>query len=441
MKERGVFLDKYISGLRPYSRPSFNQSNLTTCTGFAARPEGLKKAPDLTDYLSAVSTDFPFPQIHIGANYWLCCTRDKIYLINANKSVTLKLTISVTSPQPWHIADSFKYVVMSNGESTIVVDPDTGVWTEHTADSLMPVLSTVLNFKGQLIASPVSTWYDTTSNSIIWSEVGAVDFSIDQSNSRGYRPMPWSGQVYKIMQLTSEFFVVYGSNGIAVFKFIETTPSLIKHIPFGIASRDAVNGDENRHVFVDTKGNLRILTSDLNISDGVYKEFISQMIGNNIIVTYEPIEKDFYLTDGTVGFLYTNEGLTEVTQGPTTMSTFAGDTVAMVEDLGDDDLIFTTDTYDFNVRGLKTLDIIEVAADTDGDVSVAIGYNFERGDTFEFTSYVDLNQEGTVTFPVTANEFRFKVKVENSTYCNISYIHPRLKFDDKRFKRGASNVG
>jgi hypothetical protein len=452
MREQGITLTEFHKGLRPYDDTVTNQEMLTDCFNLIPRAQGLVSVPDISHPITAVSVNHPWPQIFLGHKHWVCCTQDKIYTINANWSLTLQLDLDIyynsfpnAPKETWHFADFFDYVVLTNGGVTVVYNPDTTIW-EYNDGTTLPTLGTVLNFKGQIIGSgrdtvvgdPKTVFGETTSNFLMWGGIGSANFVVDQSNVKGYRPMPWTGEVYKIMAL-GDNIVVYGASGIAICKFNNTVLGIVKLLKYGIASRDAAGGDDETQVFIDTEGNLRKITPE-SISEPMYKEFFSTMLGREIVVTHNSLQNEFYITDGVRSFVLTKQGLGETFQAPTTLDINAGILVGVYTDLTDTTASIVTDSLDFGTSASKTIDIVEVGCNTTLDVEVAISYKLNHKSTFQTTPWRTTNPNGIVVVPINGVEFKIHIRCSSYSNLKINFITLRVKFDDKRFIRGTSNA-
>ena len=427
MQERGYTLTGITKGLRPYSNTPVNKEELVECFNLIPRPEGLVSRPDISRTAHGATLDWPFPQIFIGHEHWLLCTRTKIYSLDGTLTPTLQLTVAAGGT--WHFADFFTYGVLTNGTVTVVYNTVSSSW-EVSDGVLIPTLTTVANFNGQIVGA--------TANVFKWGRIGYASFVIDQSNVAGERPMPWSGEIYKILPL-GVGLVIYGSNGIGLVRFKDTVPGLVKVLRYGILSREAVGGDETLHTFIDTAGNLRQITEDFQVSGPLYQEFFSPMIGNEVVVSYNAQDGDFYICDGVSGYVKTSEGLGETNQLTSTISTLAGELVG-VTSLGVTTSTVETDSMDFGVRSRKTIDITEVGYSGSGSVQVSIGYRLASSESFQYTEWVDVNAEGIVTLPIAGIEFKVRVKCSSYIGFKIHYITLRVKFDDNRANRGISNA-
>ncbi|MCK5017904.1 MAG: hypothetical protein KAS32_12655, partial [Candidatus Peribacteraceae bacterium] len=399
--------------------------------------DGLRPHVPVVNQITSIPVSFPFPQMFIGHVHSILMTGDKLYTINADWSVTLQLDLSgvIVNQTTWHFADYHDYVILCNEEVTIVYDTTTTVYTNRAADSTMPLLRSVMDFNGQIIAVPNSTWHDTDTNSLIWSAIGSADFSVTQSNVRGYRPMPWDGEVYKVMKL-GDHPMAYGSGGVAACKFSGVNLGLLRTFDFGIWSREAVGGDEFGQVLISEKGELIELTPDLSIKTRGYTEFFENM--GEISVTFDPEERDFYISDGVTSFIKTDQGLARINQAATSLDYYAGQLIGPFTDLNDDEGRIVSDTIDFGRRGRKTVDVIEVGADSISEVYVAADWRMDKTASFRRTPFKRLNIHGETVLPIAGNEFRFVIKSDNYLGFNLDYYIARIKLDDKRFIRGTN---
>jgi len=97
--------------------------------------------------------------------------------------------------------------------------------------------------------------------------------------------------------------------------------------------------------------------------------------------------------------------------------------------------LIVVDILDMGLRGLKTLTALEVGTMAES-VQAAIDYRYEAEEEFKTTPYKLLYKNGVVTFPVTAVEFRIRLKFKNQDDADVSYITVRWKASDKRTVRG-----
>lgn len=453
MKEIGYTFSEFTKGLRPFEKMPKNSKTLVECFNVVPRVEGLVERETVTTAVTGVTANHPWPQVFLGLKHWVCCTEDKVYTVNADWTVTQQLDLSVyynTFPNApkgtWHFADFFDYVVLTNGGVTVVYNPYTNIW-EYNEGVKIPTLGSVLNFNGQILGTgretvtgdPKTSFNGTDSNFVLWGGVGEATFVVDQSNVRGYRPMPWYGEVYKLLQLGS-YIVAYGSAGIAVLKFSGVTLGVVKVFDFGIMSREAVAGGLSKHVFVDTGGYLRELPLDLNLSQGLYKEFFSTMAGREVVVTRDYLLEEFYITDGVRGFVKSEYGLGEIGIGPTTLVRWAGVLRGLYTDFSNSYAYLTLDALDFGIVGKKTLDSLQGGLVASTEVQASIGVKTGYTSSFSYTDWKTLNPNGYVVFPANGQEFKIRLKSTSYSGFKVDYLTANIKLDDKRFRRGLINA-
>lgn len=453
VREIGYTFDKFTKGLRLFEGMPKNSDTLVECFNVVPRLEGLVERSSITTEVTGVTANHPWPQVFLGAKHWVCCTESKIYTVNSDWTVTQQLDLSVyynTFPSApkgtWHFADFFDYVVLTNGGVTVVYNPEESRW-EYNDGVKIPTLGSVLNFNGQIIGTgrdtvtgdPKTIFGETTSNFLLWGGIGEATFILDQSNVKGYRPLPWFGEIYKVLQL-DQYIVAYGSSGIAIVKFEGVTLGIVRTFNFGILSREAVDGETDKHVLIDSGGYLRELTADLKMSQGMYKEFFSTMSGREVVVTKDRLLGEFYITDGVRGFVKSDQGLGEVGVGPTTLTRWAGVLRGLYTDFSNSYVYMTSESLDFGLVGKKTLDSLQVGLSASVEVQGSIGVKNNYTGSFSYSGWKTLNPNGYVVFPVNGSEFKVRLRASSYVGFKVDYITVNVKLDDKRFRRGLVNA-
>lgn len=124
----------------------------------------------------------------------------------------------------------------------------------------------------------------------------------------GLIPCSFTGPILSLKHL-GDNLIVYGQRGVSVFTknpsggYIET-PVLMR----GIASRGAVEGDDSEHVFVDTEGDLWRFTSKGHTRLG-YAEYIGSLTIANVVVSFDPQYREFWISDGVDSYILNRSGL------------------------------------------------------------------------------------------------------------------------------------
>lgn len=237
--------------------------------------------------------------------------------------------------------------------------------------------------------------------------------------------------------------VVFGYDAISVYQqFAEPIPGfgLVRTLPYGIAGRGAVGGDDSAgYLFVDDRGYLRSIDSQGQVTKLDYQEFMASMTLANIVIAYDSAEGEFYIGDGAKSFVYVvdTQALTRAPEVVMSLVTAEGDSYAMTHDLGDDDFLLVSDTFDMNIRGLKEIKGVEVGGSPDTTLEVAFDYRYEGDTSFVRTSYETLNEVGWVDFTITALEFRLVLRVSTRTGAEkIDYVRIEWQPCDFRSIRG-----
>jgi len=184
--------------------------------------------------------------------------------------------------------------------------------------------------------------FPLTGNMVMWSTVGAMDFlwlwypemarngivtddgyGIDnplifdvlRRGDSGFAPMPFQGDVLQIKQIGGNV-MVYGEDGAAIMNPItDPVPTFgIKKVNIpGLMNTGAVAGDDEKHILVDKEGYVWSITAD-GPERLDYHEWIDDLDADDVLVSYNKVLGDFYLTDGARTFLLSPHGMTEISQ-------------------------------------------------------------------------------------------------------------------------------
>lgn len=137
-------------GLRANNANGRNSYALIQSVGAIGKDGTLQSLPtialsDLLEDPLVIAEDFPFPQIFTLDKHLIVCNRDSILEWNYDQLV---LKISVEAGELWEVASIDNFIYLSNGEVSVVRDPNTGSYA-LTTDA--PVCSAICNFNGQII--------------------------------------------------------------------------------------------------------------------------------------------------------------------------------------------------------------------------------------------------------------------------------------------------
>lgn len=274
-------------------------------------------------------------------------------------------------------------------------------------------------------------------NWVGWSKIGDITFRQDLTNDSGYRPMSWKGWVYQVLPLGKNV-VVYGSGGISLlFPVTDPAPTFgCKDLfSFGIQNKNAACGDRDTHYFIDAIGNLWMLTAEVRHNLG-YKEFLSELTKPTMI--YDSVQKRVFISDATKGYIFTPQGLGGGYPALTGFDRVQGTPVvgSPGNGLSTPVISLLTDTLDFGYSGMKSVAAIQVSAEHQEKLYVAVDFRYDRTESWRTSRWIRLNKEGVAFLNVAGIEFRVRVKNLAPDELKIDYINIQYKRIDKRFVRG-----
>jgi hypothetical protein len=247
--------------------------------------------------------------------------------------------------------------------------------------------------------------------------------------------MSWKGYVYRVMQLDKNV-VIYGSKGVTV-AFPVTSPSptfgFKDVLNIGIKNKTAIAGDQFVHYFIDVTGCLYKLSSEGLNSLG-FEEFLSGMINPTLL--WDATDSRLHISDINKGYIYNEQvltggyaNLTGLYRLKDNLTLVSPDTVIATP------VYIVTDIIDFNRRGLKSIENVEVDTISEVPLFVAIDYRYKKTEEFKTTGWTQVNNEGVAHIRVSAVEFRIRLKgLDHGTF-KWSYLNIHYKYVDQRFTR------
>jgi len=448
--------EKMLNGLRVHYTNPRNSGSLVNCMNILPTEYGLLPYETATslfenDYYYDLipPVDWPFPQMLIGPTYAILCFKTKIYSLNIINGIEIDTLIYNFGDQPtwdgtntWHFADFHHFIVITNGEIMLYRDPENNLWKVLYINNTMPMMGTVCNFRGQLIGGNISSdWYGCTNNSVIWSDIGSINMIPSNSNMAGFMPMSFPGIIHKVLPLGNNI-IIYGESGIAALSSSELVFGLKILSTVGVIGRDAIFGDDNRHLFIDESGLLKSITPDLIVDKIGYQEFFSPMAGDEVNISYDNSNDRYYISNGTDNYIFTKDGMGTgyqvISSGEFNQGAFVGN--IKVTPTYDLEYRIKLDTFDIGYRGQKTIESIEIGSDQSSDCYVSIDYRFAAKDAWQTTREVICNNEGIVKLPCAGIEFRFNLRFTSYTNVNLDYIDVKYKATDKRTDRGVKHA-
>ena len=149
MKEYTIFYkDGLAKGLRSSEYNPRNEGALVFAQGVFQESKKLSNIPELAtfDISTIEACTFPFPQCFQLRNWTLICTPTKIYTYDGT---TLTLVYTAAEGSTWTVADFYDFLVMTNGQELITLDPEDGTWSAYL-DCAVPFCLCLCDLNGQL---------------------------------------------------------------------------------------------------------------------------------------------------------------------------------------------------------------------------------------------------------------------------------------------------
>lgn len=371
----------------------------------------------------------------------------------------------------WFYAMSYSEISSSSlGVYCYVREP--GIASATTAVRALPTdacpeFITCCNFKGQpLIGGVISDEEDWTrlgQCSVAWGAVGQWEFRPYKNRTAGFIRMPWSdwdeGLVYKVQRL-GDLVMVYGNGGRAALRpysqELATGYGLVDEIMGpGISKGFHFAGDYQLHGYVDTNNEFWLVEPGPKFTKLGYKEWFTDLLDENtaiaagtpMVVSYDAMNRRFYIGGYSSGYVLTEWGLYSTHQSCTGVGNYRGNVLCgFVKELADYEGRIKFGDIDFTQRGFKTLDHIELGIDytPSGSETVTAGADtkYTSSESWRTGSWIRVNAQGMAFSGKTAADFRVKAKVSDyrDGSPKLDSVKVRFKVGDKRSIRGMYNA-
>lgn len=267
-------------------------------------------------------------------------------------------------------------------------------------------------------------------NWIWWSKVGYLDFTRDESNVAGRRPLDWRGSVWHIAKL-GDRVGVYGENGATFIKPSGVHYGMETFYRIGLKNKGAFADGENYHLFVDKLSQLcKVTREGIELLD--YKEYISQM--GTVILSLDREKELLYITDNSTGYIFSVRD-NSFAEGPVSITGIGvRDNILHVVNAVQAGPTFTittpkfqicTDIYDLGSRKPKTITRVELGTDAGEFLQVSVDYRLSYRDSFKQIGWFTVNHDGRAYPKCYGVEFRFRVKSSIYEYLELDYIKIR----------------
>lgn len=488
MQEQTVNLREYLqNGLRPELLMPKNSRVLSVCTNAMPSDRGLLSPTRIqTPFASDPFDDWPWPQILRGGFWTLLGGKTTLQIVtegttwnrataNLYQLETPGSAFTLTAGGVWHFADFGKTWVASNGVSLLTLDTrysDVGGADKVLGTTAVPIKA-LCAFNGRALyggfsasfawptawstmlttylsgSSYVYSTLDFGENFVCWTAIGKQHLPLHDPPSDligmirqgqfGFAPMPWKGTVYALKQLGNDV-IAYGSTGIARLTPHGVNFGIQKLASFGIASRGAVGGDEDEHIFINDEGALWRLSGQ-GLQRLGFEELLFPMVGQEIAISLDPARREYYIcgegsTSAQKSFILSPQGLGGGYHQVTSCVRSAGFLYGVYAAAASAEVAFTTEVLDFGSRDFKTLTGVEIEHSTSSTVAVAISTRNTANGSWTTSTYRNCDANGYVRVQKTAVDFRIHVTVASHSSLQMSNLRARVQFVGRRFRRG-----
>jgi len=475
-----TFKEGLLKGLRRFALHPRNEQTLVECHNAMPCEEGLRPhkvvhSLDSDTILGDGTWDvfsWPFPQVRFLDQYVIGFARSGTDLLLCEltydgsdiwTSTSVYNLGSASNIDQIEVADLGPFYMMSvSGKpvDTVIIESyirnPTAVGDKITKlpNDYIPKHLAMCNYNGQfliggIIPGVAASFGDLDLHTVAWSQIGRIEFRIDNSVTRtaGYTNMPWKGQdvgiVYKLAKL-GKSVMVYGDGGrLALIPYSQPVSGYGQQLLSrgGVRSGNHVDGDDLIHGFIDINYDWWTIDGSLKATKWGYREFMKDLVENGATrVSFEPIERRFYISNGVKGFVFTEQGLYSTHQLVSSIGNHLGILSGFFEDSEDTEYRIVSDTLDFGLRGLKTVETMEIGIDAPDHVFGAVDYRYDKTGTFTRSPWNRTNKQGGVGIIKTAPEFRLGVKADDYEDVNLDYMDLSVKISDKRMLRRKYNI-
>ncbi len=363
---------------------------------------------ELTLWQRGNSTIYPPPEVNSDLNITIDCGDDDE--IAEHGTITLSilgtyLNVNIAA-DPFIISTS-----ITSDEDIVGLLPTTSIF------------SLSLSISGDVTVEAVKK------NWLRWSDIGHLDFTIAEDNVAGTAPLDWAGWVYDSRKLGDKI-VVYGENGVTLLTPTTATYggyTVLKYgmqtiYRIGVKNKGAVGGDESRHFFIDTIGQL--FKVDDKLERLGYNEYLSSMI--NPILTWDAEKNLLYICDGLTGYIYSPDNksmgsgpvnITGIGSRDGTKYVLASGTITTPP------FNWCSDIYDFGTRKNKTITGIEIGIDLVNTLYASIDYKLDKAGSFRSIPWSPVNPNAITYIRCFGVEFMIRLKTLTYEYFVPDYIN------------------
>lgn len=274
------------------------------------------------------------------------------------------------------------------------------------------VISVSLHSDGTLVGIRKCNW-------VQWSKIGHLDFTKDESNVAGERPLDWKGCVSEILKLVDRV-IVYGENGVSMMAPSGVNWGMQTIHDLGVVCKPV--GTKTEHFFIDKTNKLYKVAGDgIKLLD--YSEYLSLL--TNPRMNLDPETGIIYICDGEYGFVYSTKS-GSFGAGPVNVTGVGSQSgtlyVVAPAEIEVPKLHICTDIYDLGTRKPKTIQWIEIGTDLSNGLQAMVESRISNKQGFMESRWVLVNPSGIAILPMYGREFKFHIRSFIYEYLEIDYL-------------------
>lgn len=425
-----TFKEEFTKGLSPYDDFIFDGPYLSKCLNLRPLNGVIQPLASVEETLVLGDGEY----FTVGDNLYLF-TSTVIYQQDIDtKALTVKLAVPAGSR--WFMANFLKTAIFTNGTCTVFLN-DTGGFELVGGEYLdgigkIPQAKALCSIAGQVVAVGLqSSFYDRDLNSIAWSKIGSLDFTIDKQNVAGFREADELGELFSVVQLDNSFAVV-GQHGVGLLTPAGTTFGFKRVLTISIEGADSIASSGSKVFVVDKDGILYSLSPEGVAILG----FQSKLKGLTTKLTFDRLNNELYVSTGTGESLVIGNGTAwSVGKSVNAVGYNKGKTILGVTSAGDSRRVIETGIKSFQTAGHKT--ISEVCVDGFTGIG-AQGYTQVQATLgiFKQSKNIPINNMRVFQPYTTGDLFKIGLMLPVNRNIKISGIRANTIKADYRFGKG-----
>lgn len=316
----------------------------------------------------------------------------------------------------------------------------------HTSTIVAAADNAPLNIVGNTFDGTVDTVIMTEVNpgTEQWDGESPWDTIVGR-NEFGMCPLPWQGTILCQKRL-GETVICYGDGGVtALVPFNSTVAGMAPldihglGMGVGIASRCAVGGSNDEHVFVDNAGELWRVGTDLVANRIGYGHIFADLLNSQILVNFDVHRREYYIS-GYNGasyecYLYNSNGLGRVPFIPTSVQFMEGGLVGILQGSAAAGVEIITNR--FGGSDPKSIDEVETVTLTTRDTdttgwTVYVQYRFTKAASWSTSAAVVVDARGQARMNTSGLEFRIRLTHPDRTKADLDGLSVEMQSGGKR---------